>query len=131
MSTELRSKIRKWLLASLGWLGSVIIGAYAMLKFIMDFVGRTTVIDDAQALSDKLPNILTWIAGTPSWVALLLLAVPAGLSFWVGFPALSDVGKSTSKRITSPEQTDDATKASSAKLQEHYVRQGAAGHSEI
>ncbi|MGB2178735.1 MAG: hypothetical protein ACPH9E_12425 [Hyphomonas sp.] len=125
MSKELLTKLRKWLVAVFGAIGFILMGALVMLRFIMDWVGRSTVVDDAQTLAEKLPDLLVWIGQTNPVFALILLAIPAALSIWLGFPALADVRCPTHDQPSASRKRIQQDATSTKKLQAHYDQQAA------
>ncbi len=51
-----------------GYLGTVALWSYALLRLFMDWVGRSTVVDDWKQLTESMPNLISWLLSTPSWV---------------------------------------------------------------
>ena len=59
--------------------------AFVVLKFIADWIGRTTVTEDANSLREKLAPMLNWAADQPGVlyaVAMALFAISAFSLFW-------------------------------------------------
>ena len=68
-------------------LGAFVFYGWAILKFVLDWVGRSTVIDDYNQLVDRLPLIVAWLVRTTPWrVPSLLALVLTVFLIWLSWP---------------------------------------------
>lgn len=67
--------------------GTILFWAWLVVRFAMDWVGRSTFGDDWQQLrGETMPEALHWLFQTPSWVpAICAVALTAWL-IWITFP---------------------------------------------
>jgi hypothetical protein len=71
-------------------LANVFFWAWAAITFTLDWVGRSTVIDDFSALQERLPAILQWVyANTPWWTPTALGASAIAFLVWLSWPSSS------------------------------------------
>ncbi|HCL65921.1 MAG TPA: hypothetical protein DIC56_13995 [Rhizobium sp.] len=78
---------KKTLLARvIGWLLSVIFFMWTGFTFLMDWVGRSTALEDFQQLQERLPAILEWLYQTPWYVPAGLAALLSAVVIWLNRP---------------------------------------------
>ncbi len=70
-----------------GWIATSIFTAWAIIKYVLDWVGRSTYMDDwGQLLDEKLPIIFNWLYSTPAWVPAILAATLTIFMIWANWP---------------------------------------------
>jgi hypothetical protein len=54
---------------------ALVSGAFVVLKLLADWIGRTTVAEDASALREKLTPVLNWAADQPGAIYIVAMAL--------------------------------------------------------
>jgi hypothetical protein len=68
-------------------IGTIALWVYAIVDFFFDWIGRSTVDDDAkQFLNEKLPTWADWLFSTPSWVPAVCALVLTLWLIWLSRP---------------------------------------------
>ncbi len=68
-------------------IGTIVLWVYAIADFLFDWIGRSTVDDDAaQLVNEKLPAWAEWLFTTPSWVPAGCALFLTGWLIWLTFP---------------------------------------------
>ncbi len=57
-----------------------------ILKLVVDWIGRTTIVDDFNQLVERMPAIVGWIVATPWWVPGGLAGALTAFLMWAGWP---------------------------------------------
>lgn len=77
-----------------------VFGLWAIIQKTMDWVGRSTLLDDwRQLVHEKLPWLANWLLYTPWWVPAGLATI---LTAWIVWPARLSWAKSADSRAPSP-----------------------------
>lgn len=69
------------------WIAATLV--FGGAKLVIDLIGRSTVLEDGQALADKLPDSVAWLTGLPAIYALIPLMIPSVMIVWIVWPVLA------------------------------------------
>lgn len=70
-----------------GWLLSFVLTVWTATKFLLDWIGRSTLPEDWKLLmTDKMPAWGSWLFSTPWWVPAILATAITVWVMWVSRP---------------------------------------------
>jgi hypothetical protein len=67
-------------------IGAVVFWTWAIVRLALDWIGRSTVVDDYNQLVERLPNWLEWLFTTPWWVPSGLATILTVILIWAIWP---------------------------------------------
>jgi hypothetical protein len=68
---------------------NAVVWIWAGVKFLLDWVGRSTVLDDFDALLDSLPRTVSWLYETPGWLPAVIATCLSVYLAWLTWPRKS------------------------------------------
>lgn len=75
---------------ALGWLFTFVLFVWGGVKLTLDYVGRSTFLDDwDQLVSEIFPDGLAWLLTTPWWAPAAIGAVLSCFLIWINWPTLN------------------------------------------
>jgi hypothetical protein len=66
-------------------LATILFATWTVVKFVLDWMGRTTMVDDYQEFLKRLPNWAEWLFSTPNWVPGALATALTLLLIWLSW----------------------------------------------
>jgi hypothetical protein len=67
-------------------LATILIATWTAVKFVLDWMGRTTMVEDYQEFLKRLPKWAEWLFSTPGWVPATLASALALFLMWLSWP---------------------------------------------
>jgi hypothetical protein len=67
-------------------LATILFATWTTVKVVLDWMGRTTMVDDYQEFLRRLPKWAEWLFSTPGWVPAALASVLALFLIWLSWP---------------------------------------------
>lgn len=75
---------------ALGWFFTFLLFVWGGVKLILDYVGRSTFLDDwDQLVSEIFPDGVAWLLSTPWWAPAAIGAVLSCFLIWINWPTLN------------------------------------------
>jgi membrane protein implicated in regulation of membrane protease activity len=78
--------MRVFLARTVAFLVAILLWVFFVCKLIVDWLGRTTALDDFNQLMERLPVIAGWLLATPWWVPGGLASALTAFLIWAGWP---------------------------------------------
>lgn len=78
--------MRVFLARTAAFVGAILFWVLFLVKLVTDWIGRTTVLDDANQLAERMPVIVGWLLATPWWVPGGLATALTVFLLWAGWP---------------------------------------------
>jgi hypothetical protein len=67
-------------------LATILFSTWGAVKFVLDWVGRTTAADDYHEFLKRVPRWAEWLFSTPGWVPAVLATALAIFLVWLSWP---------------------------------------------
>ena len=78
--------MRVFIARSIALLFAILFWVWFAFKFVIDWVGRTTVVDDYNQLVERLPMVAAFLVATPWWIPAGSAATLTAFLLWAGWP---------------------------------------------
>src|SRR5947207_1636193 len=69
---------------------TILTAVWAILIWVSNWIGRSTVVDDYNQLVERLPAIVAWLLSTPWWVPAMLASILTVFLVWLSWPRSSE-----------------------------------------
>lgn len=71
---------------ALSIIGAILFWTWTIVQVILNWIGRSTVVDDFNLLMERLPAWAGWLFSTPWWVPTLLATTLTAFLIWLSWP---------------------------------------------
>ncbi len=79
--------MRVFLARSAALLSTIFFGVWGAFKLLLDWIGRTTAVDDLNQFLERLPTMVSWVVSTtPWWIPGGLATALTAFLMWAGWP---------------------------------------------
>ncbi len=71
-------------------IGAIFFWTWLVVQGVVNWIGRSTVVDDFNLLVERLPGVVGWLYTTPWWVPAGLGSLLTGFLIWLAWPTRPD-----------------------------------------